>query len=166
MTVWPGNFRIADICGHSCVAKEPKEPVSEVQAHNYIRIMSELKDRIMLYMSIITQIKGVLMTILVLINTSETGSKGAWRCQVEPEFLFPERFSVINYHVASVALLDLCTSHGMLSRTSAKSRELIQQFTPRLHESRRHSRESGTQESFADGNVLYLSGYGFPPARE
>ena len=92
--------------------------------------------------------------------------KGAWRCRVEPEFLFPERFSVINYHVASVALLDLCTSHGMLSRTSAKSRELIQQFTPRLHESRRHSRESGTQESFADGNVLYLSGYGFPPPRE
>ena len=44
--------------------------------------------------------------------------EGTSRSRLSPDNLFIEVFSVINHQVASVALLDLSTSNGTLSRTS------------------------------------------------
>ena len=67
------------------------ELVSEVQDYNDIRIMGAIEDRIMLSTSNLPQIDAVLITILVLPNTSETGSYAGVlsvkRCNILPEIV-------------------------------------------------------------------------------
>ena len=73
-----------------------EEPVSEVPAHNDIRSMGECEDSIVLIISYLPQIEARLMTIVVSLNTYETGSEGAlggmlgraWREYLHPLFSY------------------------------------------------------------------------------